>query len=181
MAEEFSSRHWSIRAMLRRARPLSITPGAGDVVQGMALRAHYAQVLQYAGPAELANWAQQAIDDTDPVLMDAALRANDSRKRDERAFLSPGVLELFGDNWTEYKTAKAILEETVTTAKRGGIIFAGFMKGTGQVALNRIALGLRVAQSDYNLEEDGSIVFKQPDNNERLDTVGVKLRQMTKK
>ncbi len=180
LAEQMAERHWSIRAMLRRARPLNLAPGGGVVAQSMALRAHYAEVLKLAGPAELAAWGQQAIDDTDPVLMDAVLRANDARKRDERAFMSPGVLELFAENWTEYKTAKAILDETVTTARRGGLLYAEFQKGTGQVAVNRIALGLRVANSEHTVNESGEIVFKQPDNANRLDVVGAKLRQLAK-
>ncbi len=160
--------------MLRVAKP-------GGLPQATALRAQYSQVLAKAGQVELVAWAQQAIDLADVVLMDAVIRENDNRPKTDRAFLSPGVLELFGNVWEEYRLAQAVLEEVITTAKRGGLIYAQFEKGHGAVAVNRIALGLRVAQHDYDLDEDGGIIIKPADNNDRLDTVGVKLRQMTKK
>ncbi|MCC7499806.1 MAG: hypothetical protein IT160_19655 [Bryobacterales bacterium] len=68
----------------------------------------------------------------------------------------------------------------MTTAQRGGLIYAEFQKGTGRVAVNRIALGLRVAKSEHTVNESGEIVFKQPDNVNRMDVVGAKLRQLAK-
>ncbi len=174
MAEEMSSRHWSVRAMLKTAKP-------GGLQQAMTLRAQYAEILEKAGMVELAGWCQQAIDSADPVLLDSVIRENDARKRDERSFLPPGVLEMFGNNWTDYRTAKALFDEVVTTAKRGGLILAEFENGTGKVATGRIALGLRVAQQDYQIDEAGGVIFQQPDNHNRLDAVGQAMRKMVKK
>ena len=172
MAEEMAQRHWSIRVMLRLAKP-------GGLAQATALRTQYAQVLSKAGMVELAGWAQNAIDSGDVVLMDAVIRENDSRKRDERAFLTPGVLELFGNVWQEYRLGQATLNEVITTAKRGGIILAEFEKGTGKVATNRIALGLRVANADYTLDEQGGIVFNENDGD--IAAVGQAMRKLAKK
>ncbi len=162
--------------MLRTAKP-------GGLAIATALRAQYSQIMAKAGQVELTAWAQQAHDAADVVLMDSVIRENDNRPKTDRAFLSPGVLELFGNVYDEYKLAQATLTEVVLTAQRGGILYAEFEKGHGAVATNRIALGLSVAnaRADYDLDDSGAIVFKQPDNANRLDTVGVKLRQMAKK
>lgn len=173
MAEEMSQRHWSVRSLLKVAKP-------GGLQQAMTLRAQYAEVLAKAGVVELASWCQQAIDGGDPLLLDAVIRENDSRRRDDRAFLTPGVLEMFGNNWTEYRTAKALFDEIVTTAKRGGLLLAEFENGTGKVATDRIALGLRVAQQDYQIDEAGGVIFQQPDNHNRLDAVGTAMRKLKK-
>lgn len=175
MAQEMAERHWSIRVMLRLAKP-------GGIAQAATLRAQYAQVLAKAGTVELAGWAQNAIDTGDVVLMDAVVRENDSRKRDDRAFLTPGVLELFGNVYQEYRLGQAMLNEVVTTAKRGGMILAEFEKGTGAVSLNKIAMGLRTANADYTIDEAGGIVLAaHPDHNSQLDAVGQAMRKMAKK
>ncbi len=55
-AKEMGERHWDFFSCLRRAKT-----GNGDVgglVEAMTLRAAYAEILEKAGPMELANWAQ---------------------------------------------------------------------------------------------------------------------------
>ena len=147
-----------------------------------ALRAQYAEILEHAGAVELAGWCQGAIDSADIVLMDAVIRENDSRRKDERAFLSPGVLELFGNVWQEHRLAQAVLNEVVTTAHRGGVALSKFEGGNGTVGLQRIALGLRLANSDYTLDENGGIVLSQhPDHSARLEAVGTAMRKMAAK
>ena len=170
MAVLMAERHWSIRGCLRLAKP-------NGLPQATALRAQYAEILEKAGTAELAAWAQTAIDSADPVMFDAVVRENDARKRDERSFLSPGALELFGANWEEYKMAQAMFTEVTLTAKRGALVYAEFEKGRGAVATNRIALGLAVANKTYDINDAGEIVIGQHDDNaQRMNAVGAAVR-----
>lgn len=95
--------------------------------------------------------------------------------RDERAFMTPGALELFAENWEEYKMA--LFTEVTLTAKRGSLVFAEFEKGRGAVATNRIVLGLAVANRTHDIDDAGEIVLgQQPDNADRMAAVGAAVK-----
>lgn len=175
-AAEIAKRHWDIHSVLRRA-----TTGTGSgngVSDALTRRANYHSILQNAGKSELANWAQMAIDDMDLVLADACVRANDRRERNERAFSSNDFLDTMGANLTEFRLARAILNETILTAERAGIAFAKFENPTGVASLARIIMGLRLMEhTDYTVDEQGGILLAHNNANYlRSKAIGTELK-----
>jgi hypothetical protein len=157
-AKTYGERHWDFWSVLRRAKT-----GAGDVagiVEAMSLRASYAAVLANAGPLELSAWAQQAIDFGDPVLADAVLRENASRKVDERPFSSASFLSKL--NNTDHTQAQALLDEVITIAQQGGVAYSGFMR-RDSASFQRIQLGLRQMRRVKGVDESGAILAEDAD------------------
>lgn len=172
-AAEIAKRHWDIHSVLRRA-----TTGTGNVSDALTRRANYHSILQSAGKSELANWAQMAIDDMDLVLADACVRANDRRERNDRAFSSNDFLDTIGANLTEFRLARAILNETILTAERAGIAFAKFENPTGKASLAQIIMGLRLMENaDYTVDEQGGILLSPSNANYvRSKAIGTELK-----
>lgn len=106
-AKEMGERHWDKHSILRKAK--SGNGGAQGIIEAMALRASYAQVLEVCGAVELAKWAQQAIDSGDPILADAVLRENGARKRDEQPFMNATILDKLPN--AEFGEAQAFLNQ----------------------------------------------------------------------
>ncbi|MCX6587083.1 MAG: hypothetical protein NTX13_10960 [Acidobacteria bacterium] len=175
-AAEIAKRHWDIHSILRRA-----TTGTGSTIgvsDALTRRANYHSILQSAGKSELANWAQMAIDDMDLVLADACVRANDRRERNERAFSSGDFLDTIGENLTEFRLARAILNETILTAERAGIAFAKFENPNGGASIARIIMGLRLMEhADYTVDEQGGILLSPSNANYlRSKAIGTELK-----
>jgi hypothetical protein len=150
-AKERGERHWDKHSILRKAK--SGNGGAQGILEAMALRASYAQVLEVCGAVELAKWAQQAIDSGDPILADAVLRENGARKRDEQPFMNATILEKLPN--TEFEEAQALLNQVIDTAQRGGLAYSEFQRQAPD-AIRRIELGLK-ARQNINVGEDGAI------------------------
>lgn len=140
-AKEMGERQWDIWSVLRRAKT-----GNGDVVgivQAMQLRAAYADVLAAAGPAELAAWAQQAIDTGDAILADAVLRENGARKQDDRAFMNSALLSNLKN--ADYIQAQALLNQVIDLNQRAGLQYSQF-QNQDSAAFKRIQIGLTQRQ-----------------------------------
>jgi hypothetical protein len=153
-AKERGERHWDKHSTLRKAKS-----GNGDaqgIIEAMALRASYAQVLAVCGPVELAKWAQQAIDTGDAILADAVLRENGARKKDEQSFMNGTVLDKLPN--AEHEQAQALLNQVIDTAQRGGLAYSEFQRQAPD-ALRRIELGLKARQriNEPKVGEDGAI------------------------
>jgi hypothetical protein len=163
-AAEIAKRHWDLHSVLRRA-----TTGTGTgngVSDALTRRANYSAIFAASGKSELANWAQMAIDDTDLVLADAVVRENDRRERNERAFSSNDFLDTIGANLTEFRLARAILNETILTAERAGIAFAKFENPNGVASLSRIIMGLKLMENaDYTVDAQGGILLSHNNAN----------------
>jgi hypothetical protein len=152
-AQEMGERHWDFFSCLRKAKT-----GNGDVsglLEAMQLRSAYSEILEAAGPLELAAWAQQAIDSADAILADAVLRENFSRKPDERPFQSAIFLSKL--NNTEHTQAQALLNEIIDIAQQGGLAYSQFMR-RDSASFQRIQLGLKRRQSINDVDPEGAII-----------------------
>jgi hypothetical protein len=153
MAKE---RHWDLRSILRRAKPNGLNTAT-------ALRADYMVVLKHAGHTELAAYAQQALDDMDPLLMDVVLKVNDQRRTADRSFVSATALEMFAAQYTEYQLAVATLDEVTRLFNNARLMQHEF--GTGRAdGIGRISVGLSLANGDYMLDEAGGVVLADKAN-----------------
>lgn len=153
VAQEYAGRHWTKPQVLNRA-----TTGAG-ATEGLTRRAAYAEIFEKVGKAQLFDFGQLAIDTGDAVLADAVYRAVMIRSRDERPFQPAEFISLVQN--TEYTDSVTILQGILDTADEAGQAIATFEGKTGQVSLNRIALGLRgqgaeIANDDL-LDEAGGV------------------------
>jgi hypothetical protein len=126
-------RHHDLWSVLRRA-----TNGLG-IVAAAELRAAYCLILDQAGAVELARWAQQAVDTGDAILADAVIRANDSRKSDDRSFTSAALMTALPNE--EHTRLQALLKNVIDLAAEAGLAWSEFERGKSD-GLRRIALGL---------------------------------------
>lgn len=107
-----------------------------------------------------------AIDDSDLALADAVSRENDRRERNERAFSSNDFLDILGGNLTEFRLARAILNETILTAEGAGISFSKFENPNGVASLSRIIMGLKLMENaDYTVDAQGGILLSHNNAN----------------
>lgn len=148
LAKEYAARHFDIHSVLRRARGT-----ASGLMEATQLRAYYAEILEDIEPRELAAFAQQAIDQGDPILADAIQRENFTRSRDGRAFMNATFLGLIQN--TEFETAQAQLATVTMLYEQATVQYATFGREFGAVSLQRMAYGLNYGNSKLN--EDGSI------------------------
>lgn len=147
-AKEYAARHYDKYSVLRRARGT-----VNGLLEATQMRAFYAEILEDIEPRELAAFAQQAIDQGDPILADAVQRENFTRPRDSRAFMNQTFMALVPN--AEFDDAQAKLALVVQLHEAATVEYATFGREIGAVSLARMSYGLNYA--DVKLNKDGSI------------------------
>jgi hypothetical protein len=105
---------------------------------------------------ELAKWAQQAIDNGDPILCDSVLREAGARKRDDQPFSCAALLEKIPN--ADHDLAQAHLTRVIDLAQEGGLAYSEFQRQAPD-AFRRIQIGLqaRLRVNEPQIGEDGAI------------------------
>ncbi len=148
-AREMATRHFDKYSILRRAKGT-----VNGLMEATQLRAFYAAILENIEPRELAAFAQQAIDQGDPILADAVQRRNFSIPRTDRPFMNQSFLALVPNS--EFDSAQVMLATVTQLYEEAGLMFAKFGSEYGHVSLQRMIFGIKNGMT--RIADDGSLI-----------------------